>query len=257
MRLRHCQYCKANGRLEKSHHEVEASHKHDQVNQYHPVSLEGHLSLSNKCRTNVTPLLSNKNAFEVSVGFWQAKSENDDENGRASAKPEKRTPAMAGSIYQGSRKGCGKEIPERIALLEHTRYQSTGFLGAIFQSRCRSITVQTTHCNTKQRSAGQELLVILAESSTEFKNHEQEIVDDEGPLASVPICGKSEDDGSHRSEHQHQCYPPSDLRGGFVERCGESVDCQTDSEEIERIPSLRESVTAFRHDRSGVALPRR
>ena len=56
------------------------------------------------------------------------------------------------------------------ALLEDTAHQSAGIFGKILKGGCGGVSVQTTHGDTEQSSAGEELTVSVAEAgSLEFK----------------------------------------------------------------------------------------
>lgn len=89
---------------------------------------------------------------------------------------------MTGRINQTSGKcGC-EQIAKSIALLKHTRDYTTSCFWAIFKRSCSRITVQTTHCNSKERSTCKERLIGGTETGAEFQNNEKEVVDYKRPL---------------------------------------------------------------------------
>ena len=145
---------------------------------------------------------------------------------------------MGGGVDKASRKSCCKKISKCIALLQHTRYQTTSKFWAIFQRSCSSISIKTTHGNTEERSASQELLVSLTETGSQLQDNEQDVVDDKWPFSSISICSKTKGDGPHGSEHQYKCDTPSNFSVCLAEGLSEVRDSQADGEEVEGIPCL-------------------
>ena len=58
------------------------------------MTLQSDFSFSNEGLFNITSLSSNQFTLSEGISFRQAKSENDDQNRRASTEPEERTPSM-------------------------------------------------------------------------------------------------------------------------------------------------------------------
>lgn len=100
---------------------------------------------------------------------------------------------MRSSANQSTSKDHSKKVSKSITLLKHTRDETSSILGTILEGGGSGVTVQTTHGNTEQSTNGKELFVILTETSSQFENDEQNVVDDEGPLSAVTICGNTED----------------------------------------------------------------
>lgn len=103
-----------------------------------------------------------------------------------------------------------------------------------------SISVQTTHCNTKKRSHSQELVVCTTKSSTELQYNEENIVNNERPLSSIPISSKTKDDRSNTAQHKHERDTPGNISLGLAERLSKRLDSQRDSKEVECVPSPSE-----------------
>lgn len=73
----------------------------------------------------------------------------------------------------------------------------------------------------------------------QFEDDEEQIVDNEGPLATIAIGGNTEDDGADGSQHEHERNAPGDVGDVFPKRLGQLRGCQGDGEEVKGIPSLR------------------
>ena len=56
-------------------------------------------------------------AFSVGCGFWEAQTEDDDEDWWACTEPKEGTPAVGCRIDKATGESCGEEIAERVALL--------------------------------------------------------------------------------------------------------------------------------------------
>lgn len=89
---------------------------------------------------------------------------------------------MGGGVDEGSRERSCEEISKSIALLEHSRDDAAGGIRTIFEGGGCRVAIESTHCNAKERSHGQELLIRLSKAGAKLKNDEQDIVDDEGPF---------------------------------------------------------------------------
>jgi hypothetical protein len=202
------------------------------------MSLKCNFAFCNERLPNIALLISNGVTFNVRISFWQAETENDDQNRWAGTEPEERAPAVRSGVDKASRKSSCQKITKSVALLQHAGNDSTCLLRAILESGCSSIAVQTTHCDTEQSSACKELLIVLAEACPQLENNEQEVVYDERPFSSVSIGCKTEDGGSNGPEHQNQSDSPGDLGIRLAEGLGEVRDCQADGEEVKGIPSL-------------------
>jgi hypothetical protein len=82
----------------------------------------------------------------------------------------------------------------------------------------------------------QELIVVLAETGSEFQNDEEDVVHHERPLAAVAIGCDTECDGADGSEHEDEGDTPGDIGDGFIECLGQSGGSQGDGEKIKGIP---------------------
>ena len=82
--------------------------------------------------------------------------------------------------------GC-EQVAKRVTLLQHARDEATSGFRAVFESSGRSVPIEPTHGDSKQRTAGEELFVGLAEARAELNNDEEYIVRDKGPFTAIPI----------------------------------------------------------------------
>lgn len=73
----------------------------------------------------------------------------------------------------------------------------------------------------------------------QLKHDEEEVVDDKGPLASVPITSDTERDRANRSEHEHEGDAPCNVRLRLAKILGQVRNGQRHGEEVERIPRLQ------------------
>lgn len=220
-----------------TYHEVETGHEQDKVDQQQPVALKRDLTLGHEgCSDTTTHLGTRLLTTTESLRLGQTQTERDDQQRRASSEPVQRTPAMRGCIDETARKGRREQIPKSITLLQQTRDNTTCFGRAILERSSRSVTVQTTHGDAKDSAAGQELLVGLTETTTELDGDEKQLVDDKGPLTTIPIRGNTKDNGTDGSQHQHEGDTPGDVGDGFVKGLGQLGGGQGDGEEVECIP---------------------
>ena len=125
---------------------------------------------------------SNTSMLLVNGRLWEHKTEQNDQDGRASTEPEERAPAVRGRVDKTSGKGRRQEIAESVLgklvlgiwhweyfthpLLQNTTHQSTGFFREIFEGGGSSVSVQTTHCHTEKSSACKELSIGVREPGT-------------------------------------------------------------------------------------------
>ena len=88
-------------------HEVETSHEKDHVAEEEPVLAEGDFAFGQECACDVT--LGSSESLPVTVGlcFWQAQTENDDQDWRACSEPEQWTPAVGSGVDEAAGKRCG------------------------------------------------------------------------------------------------------------------------------------------------------
>jgi hypothetical protein len=200
--------------------------------------LNGNLPLRQERTSNTPPLITHELTLNIGIGLRKAKTKDDNQDRRASTKPVKWAPSVGRRVNEPSRKRRRQEIAKRITLLQHARDQTTSLLGTVLQGGGGGITIQATHGHTKQGTAGQELLVVLAETRAELERNEEDIVHDKRPLAAVPIGRYTEDGGPNRTEHEHQGDAPCDLGRGLAEGNGEIRDRQADGEEIKSVPCL-------------------
>jgi hypothetical protein len=61
-------------------------------------------------------------AFLEGLGFGEAEAEENNQNRRASAKPEEGAPAVGGCIDEGAGEGCGEEVSEGVLLWSGSLY---------------------------------------------------------------------------------------------------------------------------------------
>jgi hypothetical protein len=212
-------------RVGDAYHEVESCHEKNEVDQNHPMFLERNLSFSDESSSDITTFISNENTLLVGVGLRQAKTEDDDEDRRASTEPEEWPPSMARSVDQSSSESCRKQISKCISLLQYTRDQTTRRLGTILKSSRGSISIETAHGDTEERTAGKELFVGLAETGAELEDDEEKVVDNERPLSTVTVGSNTECDGADGSEHENESYSPCDVGCRFTELFGQIGDC--------------------------------
>lgn len=95
---------------------------------------------------------------------------------------------------------------------------------------------QTTHGDAKQRAAGEELAVGLAEAGAEFECDKEQVVDDKRPAAPPPVGCDAEDDGARRPQHQDGRDAPGYLRRRLVERRRQVLNHQRHRKEVQRVP---------------------
>ena len=100
---------------------------------------------------------------------------------------------MGGGVDKSSCKGRCQKISKSISLLKHSTDNAASGLWAILQCGCCSITVQSSHCNAKEGTAGKELLVCLAEAGSQLEDDKEEVIDNEGPLSTISVCRDTED----------------------------------------------------------------
>lgn len=158
------------------------------------MALERNLALGNERPSNVTALCTHQVALNILIGLGEAQPECDEQNGRAGTKPVQWAPAVRCGVDETARERGSQEVAKGIALLQHTRDDATGLLGAVLERGGCGVAVQTAHGNAEEGAAGQELPVGLAESRAELEHDEQEVVDDEGPAAAIAICCDTEED---------------------------------------------------------------
>lgn len=79
---------------------------------------------------------------------------------------------------------------------------------------------------------------IRRDKTYKLEYDKENVVDDEWPLSAVSIAGNTKEDGSYRSEHEHQGDTPCNIRLCLVKRLGQTRHRQRNSEEIKRIPRL-------------------
>lgn len=224
-----------------AYHKVETGHEQNQVDQQQPVSLNRNLTLRHeRCRNTTTHFRARLLTTTESLRLRQTQTEGNDQDGRARREPIQRAPSMGGSIDQATRKRSCKQITKSITLLQQTGDDTTSLGRAVLESSSSSVTVQTAHGDTEEGTAGQELLIGLAESAAQLDDDEEELVDDEGPFPAIAIRGNTEDDGANGSEHQHEGDTPGDVGDGFVKCFSQLSGGQGDGEEIEGIPSPAE-----------------
>lgn len=105
------------------------------------------------------------------------------------------------------------------------------------------LTVETSHGDAKESSYAQEGLVCGAETSGQFQHDEENIVDDERPLASITISRKTESDGADRSQHEYESNAPSNVCFADIKRLGDIQCSERYCEEVEGIPGPRNERT--------------
>ena len=185
-------------------HEVEAGHEEDEVDEEDVVFLEGNTAFGEEGAGDATVGFAHGFSLPVGGCFGQAEPEDDDEDGWAGAEPEEGAPAVGGGVYEAACEGGCEEVAECVALLQHAADQASGSLRTVLQSSRRCISIEATHRNAEQRTAWgwlarwldscvgeirtcKELTVSIAEAGPQLENDEEDIVDDEGPLAAIAI----------------------------------------------------------------------
>lgn len=224
-------------------HEVESSHQDDEVDEKLPVVLEGDFTFSDESAGDVLSCFADTLALDESVGLREAETVDDDQDWRAGTEPEKRSPSVRSGVDEAtSEDGC-EEVSECVSLLEHTRDDSSCGLWTVFKSGRRGVTVQTAHRHTVERTNSEELLVGLAETSSELEGDEKNVVDNERPLAAVAVRSDTKENSANGSEHENECDTPGDVGLADVEGLGEVGDGQRDGEEVESIPGPGDETT--------------
>lgn len=199
---------------------------------------EGNLALGDERTSHTTcQAFAHLLATPVGMGLGQEISDNDEDDGRASAEPEQGSPTVRRGVDQGATEGGRKQVAKRVALLEHARDHTTGLLWAVFQRRCGDVAIQTAHCNAKEGAAGQELLVCLTEARCQLQDNEQDIIDYEGPLSAIAIRCDTERDRTHGPQHQNQSDAPGDVGVFLVKGVCQTGHRDGNGEEVKGIPA--------------------
>lgn len=150
-------------------HEVETGHKQDHIGQKNPMSLQSYFTFCNERRANIPSCLTYCDALVKGVSLGEHKSEDDNENGRACTEPEKWPPSMGCRVDKAASKDRRQEISKGVSLLQHTGNNTSSGWGTILKCRSSCVTVKAAHCNTKEGSAGEKLLIGLSKASTLLK----------------------------------------------------------------------------------------
>jgi hypothetical protein len=151
--------------LRAMRHKVETSHKQNHVCQKNPVPLQSNFPFCNEGRADIAPCLPDGHSLVKGVGLGQHESEDNDKHRRAGTEPEQRAPPMGRSIDKSTGEDCGKEIAKCISLLQHTGDDTPSGWGTIFKCGGCCVAVKATHGNSKERSAPEELIIGLGETS--------------------------------------------------------------------------------------------
>lgn len=72
----------------------------------------------------------------------------------------------------------------------------------------------------------------------QFKNNEEQVIDDERPFAAISITSNSKRNRTNGSEHENKGNAPGDVGCRFVKVLGEVTDGQGNCEEVEGVPGL-------------------
>ena len=72
----------------------------------------------------------------------------------------------------------------------------------------------------------------------QFEADKQNIVDDERPFATIAVGRDTKDDGTNRTEHEHEGDTPRNIRVGLAKLLRETADGQGDGEEVKGVPGL-------------------
>lgn len=147
------------------------------------MAFEGDSTFGYKSASEATLLVADRLASAECVGFRQTQTEKDYEDGRACTEPKEGPPAVGSGVYKCAGEGCGEEVAERVALLQHARNDTTSSVRTILQCCSCGISVQTPHCYAKQGPDRQKLAIRLGEASTELQGDKQNIVDYEWPVS--------------------------------------------------------------------------
>lgn len=177
------------------------------------MAFDSHLSFREKCGTDSAGnALTNPLPAPKRLCFGQAKTEDDEQHGRAGSEPEEWPPAVLGGVDETPRE-CGHEqITKRISLLQQARDDPPSFWGAILQRGSSDVAIQTAHCNAEQGAARQKLLVRRTKTGSQFEGNEQDVVQDERPFSTPSIGRDTECNGTDGSKHQHEGNSPGDVR---------------------------------------------
>ena len=157
------------------------------ISQQLPMLLQGNPALGNKGTRQMPRRMPHLRPLDERLRLRQTQAESNQQNRRAGRKPIERSPTMGRRVDQRPRKDRGQQISERIALLKHTGENATSGLGTILEGGGSRITIQATHGDTEEGAHGEELLVGVAKPGAEFEDDEEDVVDDEGPLAAVSV----------------------------------------------------------------------
>lgn len=76
--------------------------------------------------------VSDEFSFFEWIGFRHEETGDDEEDGRAGAEPVEWSPAVRRGVDETACEGCGEEVAEGIALLEHATDKTTSCFGTIF-----------------------------------------------------------------------------------------------------------------------------
>ena len=104
---------------------------------------------------------------------------------------------MRGGVDQTSSKGRSQEVSKSISLLQHTGYDTSCTLRAVFESSGCCVAVQPAHRYSVHRSNSQELLISLAEPGCHLQHDEENKIGDERPFSTEAICCQAKDDRSN------------------------------------------------------------
>ena len=81
-------------------HEIEAGHKENHVDQEHVVLPECNPALGQESARQVPVSVADLTSFNKCFGLGETQAERDDQNRRASSKPEKRSPSVGCRVDQ-------------------------------------------------------------------------------------------------------------------------------------------------------------
>ena len=155
--------------------------------------------------------------FLEGFGFRKAKTEDDQQNRRARAKPVQRSPAVASGTHKGPGKDRCEKISEYISDLVYSREETTSRRRRILKCSGHSVAVHASHCNPEQAAASYELFVGVTETRCKLEQDEENLVYDVRPFAAIPIRNETENDGTDRTQHERCGDAPADVICGLVE----------------------------------------
>ena len=185
-------------------------------------------------------------------GFRKAKAEDDEQNRRACAKPIQGSPAVARCAHKRPSKDCCKKVSKYVSNLQYPREETTSRRRTIFECSGYSVAVHASHRNPEQAAATYELMVGVAKTRCELKYDEENVIHDIRPFGAIPICEKTEDDGTNGTKHERRGDTPTDIIRGLLELSSQRCKSQADREKVESIPGPAKKANLYTESVNGI-----